>query len=90
MGEIQVSTEEYHKPGLYEIRIQGHLEEWWANWFGDVTITRADNGESLLTGLAVDQAELHGLLRKVRDLGMPLISVCRRERGQASAANVKQ
>lgn len=68
-----------HEPELYEIRIKGHLENRWANWFEGLTITALDNGETLLTGLVVDQAALHGLLRKVRDLGMPLLSVIRVE-----------
>jgi hypothetical protein len=64
-----------HEPGRYEIRIEGHLEKRWADWFEGLTITALDNGETLLTGSVVDQAALHGLLRKVRDLGMLLLSV---------------
>ena len=63
-----------HEPGLYEIRIQGHLENRWANWFEGLTIWLAENGETLITGW-VDQAALYGALRKVRDLGLPLLSV---------------
>ncbi len=63
--------------GLYEIRLQGHLDARWAAWFEGMTITLADNGETLLSGPVVDQAALHGLLRKVRDVGIPLISVIR-------------
>ena len=55
-----------------------------------LTITREDNGETRLTGPVVDQAALHGLLKKVRDLGMPLLSVNRIEPGQADASDVKQ
>ena len=62
---------------VYQIRIKGHLGPRWADWFGDVSITLEDNGETLLTGPVVDQAALYGLLRKVRDLGMPLISAIR-------------
>ena len=65
------------QPLVYRIRLQGHLGRNWTHWFGDVTITLEDNGETLLTGPVVDQAALHGLLRKVRDLGMPLISAIR-------------
>ncbi len=68
-----------HEPGHYEIRLKGHLEKRWANWFEGLTITALDNGETLLAGLVVDQAALHSLLRKVRDLGMPLLSVIRVE-----------
>ena len=69
MSETHASTEDHHEPGLYEIRIKGHLDDRWADWFEGLTITREDNGETLLTGPVVDQAALHGLLRKVRDLG---------------------
>jgi hypothetical protein len=60
---------------VYQIRIKGHLGREWTDWFGGLTITREDNGETLLSGPIADQAALHGVLRKVRDLGMPLISV---------------
>jgi len=79
MSQIHASTENHYDPGLYEIRLKGHLDDRWAAWFEDLTLTREDNDNTLLTGLVVDQAALHGLLRKVRDLGMPLISVIRIE-----------
>jgi len=65
------------QPMVYQIRIKGHLGPRWTDWFGNVTITLEDNGDTLLTGPVVDQAALHGLLKKVRDLGMPLISAIR-------------
>ena len=65
------------QPTVYQIRIKGHLGPQWSGWFGDLAITQEDNGDTLLTGPVVDQAALHGLLRKVRDLGMPLISAVR-------------
>lgn len=74
---------------LYEIRIKGHLENRWANWFEGLTITTLDNGETLLSGLVVDQAALHSLLRKVRDLGMPLLSVMRVESEPADLPDMK-
>jgi hypothetical protein len=61
--------------GLYEIRIRGHLDGRWADWFGGMTIALEDNGNTTMTGPIVDQAALHGMLKKVRDLGMPLLSV---------------
>lgn len=64
-------------PMVYQIRIKGHLGPGWTDWFGGLTIILDDNDETLLTGLVADQAALHGLLKKVRDLGMPLISVNR-------------
>ena len=65
------------QPMLYQIRLQGHLAPQWQTWFDELTIVLAANGETLLTGPVVDQAALHGLLKKVRDLGMPLIAVVR-------------
>jgi hypothetical protein len=59
----------------YQIRIKGHLGQQWTDWFEGLTITLEDNGDTLLSGKVVDQAALHGLLKKVRELGIPLISV---------------
>jgi hypothetical protein len=74
----------------YQIRIKGHLGPQWTDWFGGLTITLEDNGETLLTGPVVDQAALHGVLRKVRDLGLPLLSVIRLKPGYADTSDVKQ
>ncbi len=60
---------------LYQILIKGHLDSQWTDWFEGLTITLEEDGNTLLAGPVVDQAALHGLLKKVRDLGMPLISV---------------
>ena len=60
---------------VYQIRIKGHLSHQWTDWFDGLTITLEEDGNSLLTGPVIDQAALHGILKKVRDLGMPLISV---------------
>jgi hypothetical protein len=60
---------------VYEIRLQGHLNRIWIDWFEGLTITLKEDGHTLLTGPVVDQASLHGLLKKVRDLGMVLVSV---------------
>ena len=68
----------------YQIKIEGHLGPQWTDWFGGLTITLEDNGNTLLTGPVVDQAALHGLLKKVRDLGMPLVSVIPVESGQTN------
>ena len=77
------------QPLVYQIRIKGHLGREWTDWFGGLTLTALDNGETLLTGPVVDQAALHGLLRKVRDLGMPLLSVNRGKPGQADVSDIK-
>ena len=90
MGQTQVSTEDRHEPELYEIRIKGHLDNRWAGWFGSLTITLEDNGDTLLTGPVVDQAALHGLLKKVRDLGMPLVSVSPLEHGPSTTLGTGQ
>jgi hypothetical protein len=65
------------QPMVYQIRVKGHLGPQWTDWFGGMTITLEDNGDTLLTGPVVDQAALHGLLKRVRDLGVPLISAIR-------------
>ncbi len=69
------STEAQYEPGRYEIRIKGHLDDRWTEWFEDATITQETSGETRLTATVIDQAALYGLLRKVRDLGLTLISV---------------
>ena len=75
--ETYGSTDNRGRPRIYEIRIEGHLDHRWAGWFEGLTFALEDNGDTLLTGPVVDQAALHGLLRNVRDLGMPLVSVRR-------------
>ena len=60
---------------VYEIRLKGHLHDRWAEWFEGLTITLDENGNTLLSGPVADQAALHGILKKVRDLGLPLVSV---------------
>jgi hypothetical protein len=64
-----------HAPDHYEVRIEGHLDDYWAAWFGGLTLIREDDGTTTLRGAVTDQAELHGLLAKLRDLGTTLISV---------------
>jgi len=65
------------QPGLYQIRIEGHLDAQWTDWFSGLAVTLEDNGYTLLAGPVADQSALFGLLKKVRDLGMPLVSVNR-------------
>ena len=85
MANERNPTTEPRQPLVYQIRITGHLGSHWTDWFDGLAITLEDNGETLLSGPVVDQAALHGLLRKVRDLGMPLISVIRIQLDQADA-----
>lgn len=75
---------------VYEIRVRGHLGEEWTVWFEGLTVTPEEGGDTLVTGPVVDQAALHGLLRKVRDVGLPLLSVVRVETGQAVSPDVEQ
>jgi len=77
-------------PTIYQIRVKGHLWDHWGNWFGGVTITLEDAGETLLTCPVADQAALYGLLKKVRDLGMPLVSVIRVDARRVDGSGARQ
>jgi hypothetical protein len=77
MAEKNKQTSNPDKPTHYQIRIKGHLGPQWSDWFDGMSITLKDNGETLISGPVADQAALHGLLKKVRDLGLTLISVNR-------------
>ena len=77
------------QPVVYQIRLKGHLDSQWTDWFEELTITLEEDGDTLLTGPVIDQAALHGLLKRVRDLGMPLVSVSPLEHGQADQSDVK-
>jgi len=77
------------QPQVYQIRIKGHLGHQWTDWFEGLSITLTDNGETLLTGPLVDQAALHGVLKKVRDLALPLVSVNRVKPSQGDIADLK-
>jgi hypothetical protein len=70
-----MSTGHHDNPGRYEIRLKGHLDSRWTAWFDGLTLTHDSDGTTIIHGLVADQAALHGLLQKVRDLGLPLVSV---------------
>jgi hypothetical protein len=85
MSETRAASEEHDGPGLYAVRIKGHLDSRWAGWFEGLVITLENDGVTLLTGPLLDQAALPGLMRKVRDAGMPLVSITHIEPEQANA-----
>ncbi len=89
MSTTPISTEDHHDPGHYEIRIKGHLDSKWADWFEGLTITLEDKGETLLSGIVIDQSALHGFLKKIRDLSMPLLSINRIEPEQTDDSHSK-
>ena len=84
MSKTHETTAEHYEPGLYEIRIKGHLDDRWADWFEGLTFTHESDGTTLLYGPLADQAALHGVLNGFRDLGLPIISV------QRISANTKR
>ncbi len=88
MSETRAPADEQDEPVLYEIRIKGHLDDRWADWFAGLTLRRVDNGDTLLAGPVIDQAALHAVLRKVRDLGLPLLSVMHVVPAQAEAPDI--
>jgi hypothetical protein len=90
MSKIPISKIDKSQPPVYEIRIKGHLGSQWRDWFEGLTITLEEKGDTLLTGPVIDQAALHGLLKKVRDLGMPLVSVSPVEHGPSTTLGTGQ
>jgi hypothetical protein len=89
MNGTHASTEDRSGPERFAIHIKGHLDNRWSDWFGGLIITLEDNGDTLLTGPVADQAALHGLLKKVRDLGLPLVSVSPLEHGQTDQSDIQ-
>ncbi len=78
----EISTGDRHSPGLYEIRVKGHLDSRWGVWFDGMGLTHESDGTTVIHGPVVDQAALHGLLQKIRDTGLPLVSVTQVEPDQ--------
>jgi len=83
------STGKRSEVGRYEIRLNGHLASRWAAWFDRLTLTNESDGTTLIHGLLVDQAALHGLLEKVRDVGLPLISVAQIDTNQTDVSTTE-
>lgn len=75
MSDKHASTGGRREAGQYEIRLAGHLDQRWAEWFDGLSLTHQTDGTTVLHGPVVDQAALHGLLQKIRDLGLPLVAV---------------
>jgi hypothetical protein len=75
MTAAHLPTDDHHGARLYEIRLEGHLNARWSDWFDGLSFTHASDGTTIIHGPVADQAALHGLLAKVRDLGLPLVSV---------------
>ena len=89
MTDPDVAPEEYHEPGRYEFRLKGHLDQRWAERFEGLTLSYNGDGTTILFGPVVDQAALYGLLRTVRDLALPLLSVMEVEPEQADVPDVQ-
>ena len=89
-GQTMSNNHQTNEAMIYQIRLQGHLGRQWTEWFEGMTITLEDNGDTLITGPIADQSALHGLLKKVRDLGMPLLSVTSVESDQTDESTIKQ
>ena len=85
----EISTGPHYNPGQYEIRLKGRLESRWAAWFDGLSLTNESDGTTIIRGPVADQAALHGLLQKVRDIGLPLVSVTQVQPGQPNAPTIK-
>ncbi len=90
MSDKTRSDEKQNQPQHYEIRLHGQLDSHWADWFEGLTITMEEDGNTLISGPVIDQAALHGLLKRVRDLGMPLVSVCPVSSYEARSSSSKE
>ena len=89
MSATHASPDDHHKPGRCEIRLKGHLDARWAAWFDGMTLSHESDGTTILHGPVADQAALHGLLRKVRDVGLPLVSVMHVEPDQPDGSTIE-
>ena len=89
MSEPHGATEDHHEPGWYEIRLKGHLDARWAERFEGLILTHTSDGTTMLSGPVVAQAALYGLLRQMRDLALPLVSVMEVEPMEADVPDVQ-
>ena len=89
MNQQHSSTNEHSPLEQYEIRLKGHIDQRWSNWFEGFAVALKDNGETLLSGPVVDRAALHGLLIKIRDLGLPLVSLTPIQPQQIEHSNIQ-
>ena len=85
----EISAGPHHNPGRYEIRLKGHLDSRWAAWFDGLSLTHESDGSTIIHGPVADQAALHGLLQKVRDTGLPLVSVTQVQPGQPGCPTIE-
>ncbi|MEN3321793.1 MAG: hypothetical protein V7643_5195 [Mycobacterium sp.] len=84
----EISTGHHDNPGRYEIRLKGHLDSRWVAWFDGLSLTNESDGTTIIRGPVVDQAALYGLLRKLRDVGLQLVSVTQVEPDQPDAPTI--
>ena len=89
MTDRRTPTPDRPEAGRYEIRLTGHLDAHWAGWFDGMTVNHESDGTTVITGRIADQAALHGMLQRVRDLGLPLISVIRMEPDPALTTGIE-
>ena len=85
----EISNGPDHNPGRYEIRLKGHLDSRWAAWFDGLSLTNESDGTAIIHGPVTDQAALHGLLQKVRDVGLPLVSVTQVDPDQPNGPTIE-
>jgi hypothetical protein len=88
MSEAHAAPEDHHEPGFYQVRIKGYLDSRWAERFESLSFSHESDGTTILSGPAIDQAALHGVLRTVRDLGLTLVSVMQVSSRQAAGLDV--
>ena len=89
MTERHTPTPDTREAGRYEIRLAGHLDAHWAAWFDGMTVRHESDGITVISGPIADQAALHGVLQRVRDLGLPLVSVIRVERDEPATTGTE-